>query len=43
MLERGNILEGMKSFYFYFLRFVKYEVGDGSKIRFWHNLWCGDQ
>jgi hypothetical protein len=28
---------------FLFLRFVKYEVGDGSKIRLWHNLWCGDQ
>jgi hypothetical protein len=26
-----------------FLRFIKYEVGDGSKIRLWHDVWCGDQ
>jgi hypothetical protein len=25
-----------------FLSFMRYEVGDGSKIRFWYNLWCGD-
>jgi hypothetical protein len=24
-------------------KFVRYEVGDGSKVRFWHNLWCGEQ
>jgi hypothetical protein len=25
-----------------FLSFMRYELGDGSKIRFWYNLWCGD-
>ena len=20
----------------------KFEVEDGSKVRFWHDLWCGD-
>ena len=25
-----------------FSRFVKYKVRDGSKIRFLHDLWCGD-
>jgi len=25
-----------------FLRYIRYEVGDGTKIRFWHNAWCGD-
>jgi hypothetical protein len=24
-------------------KFVRYEVGDGSKVRFWHDLWCEDQ
>jgi hypothetical protein len=22
---------------------TKFEVGDGFKIRFWHDLWCGDK
>lgn len=26
-----------------FSRFLRFEVGDGSGIRFWHNVWCGDQ
>jgi hypothetical protein len=26
-----------------FSRFVRYKVGDGSKIRFWHDLWYGDR
>jgi len=26
-----------------FSRFVTYEVGDGSKVRFWHDLWCVEQ
>jgi hypothetical protein len=25
------------------LRFVRYEVGDGSKIRLWHDLCCWDK
>lgn len=25
-----------------FSKFVKYEVGDGSKVNFWHDVWCGD-
>jgi hypothetical protein len=26
-----------------FSRYIIYEVGDGSKIHFWHDAWCGDQ
>jgi hypothetical protein len=26
-----------------FSRFVRYEVGDGLKIMFWHIVWYGDQ
>jgi hypothetical protein len=24
-----------------FSRFIRFEVGDGSKIRFWLDVWCG--
>jgi len=24
-------------------KFLRFEVGDGSHIRFWHDLWCGDR
>jgi hypothetical protein len=26
-----------------FSKFIKFEVGDGSQISFWHDIWCGDQ
>jgi hypothetical protein len=26
-----------------FSSFVRYEGGDGSTIKFWHNLWCKEQ
>jgi hypothetical protein len=26
-----------------FSKFVRFEVGDGSQISFWHNVWCGEQ
>jgi hypothetical protein len=26
-----------------FSRYIRYEVGDGSRIHFWHDVWCGDQ
>jgi hypothetical protein len=22
---------------------IRFEVGDGSKIWLWHNMWCGDK
>jgi hypothetical protein len=24
-------------------RFTRFEVGVGSKISFWHDMWCGEQ
>jgi hypothetical protein len=24
-----------------FSRCTRFEVGDGSKINFWHDVWCG--
>ena len=29
--------------FFFFSNFFGYELGDGSKSRFWYDLWCGDQ
>jgi hypothetical protein len=26
-----------------FSSFVRYEMGNRFKIKFWHELWCGDQ
>jgi hypothetical protein len=26
-----------------FANHVRYEVGDGSKVLFWHDVWCGEQ
>jgi hypothetical protein len=26
-----------------FSKFIRFEVGDGTRIRFWHDVWCGDQ
>ena len=26
-----------------FVRHTSFEVGDGSRIKFWHDSWCGDQ
>jgi hypothetical protein len=25
-----------------FVEHVRYEVGDGSKVLFWHDVWCGE-
>lgn len=25
-----------------FCSHTKFEVGDGSNVRLWHDLWCGD-
>lgn len=25
-----------------FVRHVRYETGDGSKVLFWHDVWCGE-
>lgn len=34
-----NIRRGWKKFSSH----TKFEVGDGSKVSFWHDLWCGDK
>jgi hypothetical protein len=26
-----------------FTQFVRFKAGDGSKIKFWQDVWCGDQ
>ena len=25
-----------------FLKFLWYDVGDGTKVKFWEDVWCGD-
>ena len=24
-----------------FLRYIQYEVGDGFRVKFWQDVWCG--
>jgi hypothetical protein len=36
----GSIYESMWGGWF---KFVRFGMGDRSKIRFWHYVWCGDQ
>uniref|UniRef100_A0A2N9IUG7 RRM domain-containing protein n=1 Tax=Fagus sylvatica TaxID=28930 RepID=A0A2N9IUG7_FAGSY len=26
-----------------FKRFISFEIGDGSKVSYWHDVWCGDR
>jgi hypothetical protein len=33
-----NIMKGWEIF----SGFAKFEVGDGIRTKFWHDLWCGD-
>jgi hypothetical protein len=33
-----NIKRGWEQF----CNYTRFEVGDGSKVKFWHDLWCGD-
>ena len=25
-----------------FSRFLKFDIGDGTQVKFWYDLWCGD-
>lgn len=38
-LGGGKMLAGLEEFY----RFIRFDVGDGSKIKFWYDVWCRDQ
>jgi hypothetical protein len=33
-----NIMRGLGKF----SNHTEFEVGDGSKVKFWHDLWCGN-
>jgi hypothetical protein len=33
-----NIRRGWETFY----SFARFEVRDGVRTKFWHDLWCGD-
>jgi len=39
-IDDGSILGGGMEF---FSEICRYEMGDGTKIRFWYDLCCGDQ
>jgi hypothetical protein len=33
--ECGNVFEGV-------VQHVQYDIGDGTKVLFWHDVWCGE-
>lgn len=36
-------MEEYKEFWGQFSKNIRFEAGEGSRIRFWHNLWCDDR
>jgi hypothetical protein len=39
----GGSIEMYKEGVAGFANHVRYKVGDGSKVLFWHDVWCGKQ
>jgi hypothetical protein len=38
----GWLWKSIKKGWEAFLGFSRFEVGDGVRAKFWHDLWCGD-
>ena len=38
-----SLWKGIRAGWDSFVRYTSFEVGDGSRIKFWHDSWCGDQ
>jgi hypothetical protein len=37
-----RVWKNIKSGWGTFLSHSRFEVGDGASVRFWHDLWCGN-
>ena len=37
-----NLWKFIRRSWLIFSRFLQFDVGDGIKVKFWHNVWCGD-
>ena len=46
-LRRGSqgcgLWQGIQKGWKSFSKFLYFDIGLGSRIRFWHDYWCGDQ
>jgi hypothetical protein len=40
---RGQFMEIYKSWLGLFFEYLTFKVGDGTRIKFWKDSWCGDQ
>ena len=29
-------------FFFFFPRYILFDIGDGSRVKFWQDYWCGE-
>ena len=38
-----SLLKHIRAGWDRFSHYVSFKVGDGSRIKFWHDFWCGDQ
>ena len=42
VLASGDLLEAVRSGWLTFSKLLQYDVGDGTRVKFWKHVWCGD-
>ena len=42
VLASGDLLEVVRSGWLNSSKLLRYDVGDGPRMKFWKHVWCGD-
>ena len=42
VLASGDLLEAVRSGWLTFSKLLQYDVGDGTRVKFWKHVWCED-